>query len=123
MFRAIIVNENTKHFREVNILEQTFDVYFSKKTSSARLDLIVIFDNYDEMSDSVREYERLRLKANEYGSNSKHFQIWSDFCNTCADYKERLKNNSGVDLLQEYERYLFDSKNARKKYERIKDYK
>ena len=320
MFRAIIANENTKHFREVNILEQTFDVYFSKRTSSARLDLIVIFDNYDEMSDSVREafadgeaenevekitlwhtqhynfnylyllgnlidsenpfeyfkdlfistsetnsrffayqlanaekdyteyiqhnnfskeffdiyanskritlnrklfevvnkhfvplridsktddifysyestdikdiifasihfalengyklskckhcgkwffvqslketyctrkstypeyerytckeavkkikdklekkriseYERLRLKANEYGSNSKHFQIWSDFCNTCADYKERLKNNSGVDLLQEYERYLFDSKNARKKYERIKDYK
>lgn len=71
----------------------------------------------------ISEYERLRLKANEYGSNSKHFQIWSDFCNTCADYKERLKNNSGVDLLQEYERYLFDSKNVRKKYERIKDYK
>ena len=51
MFRAIIVNENTKHFREVNILEQTFDVYFPKKTSSARLDLRVIFDNYDEMDD------------------------------------------------------------------------
>ena len=54
-FRVIIINENTKHFREVNILKQTFTVYFSKKTSSARLDLRVIFDNYDEMSDSVRE--------------------------------------------------------------------
>ena len=36
-------------------MKQKFTVYYSKKTSSARLDLRVIFDNYDEMSDSVRE--------------------------------------------------------------------
>ena len=36
-------------------MKQTFTVYFSKKTSSARLDLRVIFNNYDEMSDRVRE--------------------------------------------------------------------
>lgn len=39
----------------MNVLKQKFTVYYSKKTSSARLDLRVIFDNYDEMSDSVRE--------------------------------------------------------------------
>ncbi len=68
----------------------------------------------------ISEYERLRLKANEYGVNSNHYTIWLDFCNKCTDYKERLKNNSSIELLQEYERYLFDSKNVRKKYERIK---
>ena len=36
-------------------MKQKFTVYYSKKTSSARLDLRVIFNNYDEMSDSVRE--------------------------------------------------------------------
>ena len=71
MFRAIIVNENTKHFREVNILEQTFDVYFSKKTSSARLDLIVIFDNYDEMSDSVRISRIRKIHLQRGGQKDK----------------------------------------------------
>ena len=36
-------------------MKQEFTVCYSKKTSSARLDLRVFFDNYDEMSDSVRE--------------------------------------------------------------------
>ena len=36
-------------------MEQKFTVYYSKKSSSAQLDLRVTFDNYDEMSDSVRE--------------------------------------------------------------------
>ena len=71
MFRAIIVNENKKHFREVNILEQTFDVYFSKKTSSARLDLIVIFDNYDEMSDSVRISRIRKIHLQRGGQKDK----------------------------------------------------
>ena len=71
MFRAIIANENTKHFREVNILEQTFDVYFSKKTSSARLDLRVIFDNYDEMSDSVRISRIRKIHLQRGGQKDK----------------------------------------------------
>ena len=71
MFRAIIVNENKKHFREVNILEQTLDVYFSKKTSSARLDLIVIFDNYDEMSDSVRISRIRKIHLQRGGQKDK----------------------------------------------------
>lgn len=38
----------------MNVLKQKFTVYYSKKSSSAQLDLRVTFDNYDEMSDSVR---------------------------------------------------------------------
>ncbi len=36
-------------------MEQKFTAYFTKKSPSARLDLRIIFNNYDEMSDSVRE--------------------------------------------------------------------
>ena len=68
----------------------------------------------------ISEYERLRLKAKEYGSFSKHFRVWNDFNNTCDEYKKRLKYNSSIALLQEYQSYLFDSENVRKKYERIK---
>ena len=71
----------------------------------------------------ISEYERLRIKANEYGVHSKYYKKWFDFCTICTDYKDKLKNNSSIELLKEYERYLFDSENVRKKYERIKDYK
>lgn len=35
-------------------MKQTYTAYFSKKSSSVRIDLRVIFESYDEMSDSVR---------------------------------------------------------------------
>lgn len=69
----------------------------------------------------ISEYERLRIKALEYGVNSKHYQIWLNFCNTCQEYKSKLKYNNNIELLQQYQEFLFDSENVRKKYERIKE--
>lgn len=68
------------------------------------------------------EYERLRLKANEYGVNSKHYKVFSDFCSTCSEYKAKLKNGASVELLQEYKAFLFDSSSVRPKYERLKNW-
>lgn len=68
------------------------------------------------------EYERLRLKSNEYGSLSKHYTLFSDFCITCNDYKARLQNGASAELLEEYRTFLFESKGVRPKYERIKNW-
>ena len=57
-------------------MQQKFTVYFSKKNSSALLELYVLFDNYTEMSDSVRaefsdgeadnEIEKITLSHKKY---------------------------------------------------------
>lgn len=70
----------------------------------------------------ISEYERLRLKAVEYGANSRHNQIFNDFCVSCGDYKAALKKGASVKLLQDYKAFLFDSANVRPKYERIKNW-
>lgn len=70
----------------------------------------------------LSEYERLRRKADEYGIYSKHYDAFTTFCETCNDYKERLKDGATVDLLQEYRTYLFDSGNVRPKYQRLKNW-
>ena len=70
----------------------------------------------------ISEYERLRVKAVEYGASSRHNQIFNDFCVSCDGYKAALKKGASVELLQEYKAFLFDSANVRPKYERIKNW-
>lgn len=70
----------------------------------------------------ISEYERLRLKADEYGPSSKHYETFNKFCSTCNEYKAKLKAGAAVDLLQEYRSFLFDSSNVRPKYERLKNW-
>ena len=66
------------------------------------------------------EYERLRLKAAEYGTLSPHCGNFNSFCAKCDYYKNQLKKGASVELLQEYGKYLFDNPILRTKYERIK---
>ena len=70
----------------------------------------------------ISEYERLRQKADEYGKLSSHYTTFTDFCLTCNEYKEKLKQGAAVGLLQEYKEYLFDSANVRPKYGRLKNW-
>lgn len=70
----------------------------------------------------ISEYERLRVKAAEYGANSRHNQVFNDFCVSCGSYKAALKKGASVELLQEYKEFLFDSANVRPKYGRIKNW-
>lgn len=70
----------------------------------------------------ISEYERLRVKAAEYGANSRHNQVFNDFCVSCGGYKAALKKGASVELLQEYKEFLFDSANVRPKYGRIKNW-
>ena len=68
------------------------------------------------------EYERLRLKAAEYGTLSPHCGNFNSFCAKCDYYKNQLKKGASVELLQEYGKYLFDNPILRTKYERIKNW-
>lgn len=68
------------------------------------------------------EYDRLRKRANEYGVNSKHEKIWIDFCSMCDEYKHQIKKGASVELLVEYQSFLYDNDNLRPKYARIKDW-
>lgn len=68
------------------------------------------------------EYERLRIKANEYGTLSCHATLFNDFCSTCDKYKEKLKKGASVALLKEYEFFLYDSQGVRPKYGRLKNW-
>jgi len=68
------------------------------------------------------EYERLRLKSEEYGFHSKHCRIWCDFCDCCNNYKKELKKGASVELLAKYKEFLYDSNGTRPKYERIKNW-
>ena len=70
----------------------------------------------------ISEYERLRVKAVEYGAKSRHNQVFNDFCVSCGGYKAALKRGASVELLQEYKAFLFGSINVRPKYERIKNW-
>lgn len=70
----------------------------------------------------ISEYERLRLKAEEYGVTSTHYQVFNGFCTTCNSYKARIKKCASVELLQEYKDFLYDSENVRPKYKRIKNW-
>lgn len=68
------------------------------------------------------EYERLRLKSEEYGVYSKHKANFDTFCNQCNDYKAKIKKGASVDLLNEYQSYLYDGDGMRPKYEKIKNW-
>ncbi len=70
----------------------------------------------------LSEYERLHLKAMEYGVNSRHSEVFNSFCQTCSTFKAELKHGASVELLQAYKDYLYDSENVRPKYERIKNW-
>lgn len=68
------------------------------------------------------EYERLRKRSKEYGPYSKLTTQFNAFCDTCNEYKASLKQGASVDLLSEYNNYLFNSSCVRPKYERIKNW-
>lgn len=68
------------------------------------------------------EYERLRLRANEYGVNSNHYTQFNTFNNICNEYKGKIKKGASVELLEEYRTFLYDSAGTRPKYERIKNW-
>lgn len=67
------------------------------------------------------EYERMRLKANEFDKLSTYYIDYNDFCSTCDDYRAKLKACASVELLQEYRKFLYESKYVRRKYERLKN--
>lgn len=70
----------------------------------------------------VKEYKRLWRKAEEYRELSTHYIVFNDFCSTCDVYKARLKACASVELLQEYEAFLYDNENLRPKYQRLKNW-
>lgn len=70
----------------------------------------------------IAEYERLRQRSAEYGVYSNHNKAFISFCETCDDYKAKLKKGASIELLQSYMDFLYDSKYVRPKYERIKNY-
>lgn len=68
------------------------------------------------------EYERLRKRAAEYGRDSTHWNTLNSFVSRCDDYKKNIKKGASVELLEEYQSFLYDSNNVRPKYERIKNW-
>ena len=68
----------------------------------------------------LSEYERLRIKAAEYGVLSNHQAIFNEFCSTSNDFKDRIRQTASVELLTKYQDFLYDSQNVRRKYERIR---
>lgn len=68
----------------------------------------------------IAEYERLRLRAVEYGASSSQSEMFNTFCQKCSYYKDQLKKGASIKLLSEYQEYLFSSPGLRRKYERMK---
>lgn len=91
---------------------------YEDKTCKAAVKAIK--DKFDKKREA--EYERLRQRANEYGTMSKHCKVYNDFCRTCDDYREKIKKGASIELLKEYEKFLFYSEDVRPKYVHIKDW-
>lgn len=70
----------------------------------------------------LAEYERLRWRADEYRATPKYTDTFNSFCEKCSEYKEKIKKGASVELLLEYQNFLFNSPEARPKYVRIKNW-
>lgn len=68
----------------------------------------------------IAEYERLRQRAKEYCATPSQTELLNTFCQKCSYYKEQLKKGASIELLSEYQEYLFSSPGLRRKYERMK---
>lgn len=67
----------------------------------------------------LAEYERLRWRADEYRATPKYADTFNSFCEKCSEYKEKIKKGASVELLLEYQNFLFK---VRPKYVRIKNW-
>ena len=68
------------------------------------------------------EYERLRQRANEFGTQSKHYELFNSFIAKCDEFKSSIKKGASIELLKRYENFLYDSDGLRPKYERFKNW-
>lgn len=65
-------------------------------------------------------YERLRVRAEEFGYHTKYGERLRAFEERYTCYKHAIKKNASVSNLMEYQKYLYDDTNFPKRYDRIR---
>lgn len=65
-------------------------------------------------------YERLRVRAEEYGYYTKHGERLRAFQEKYTCYKNAIKKNASISNLKQYQSYLYDDNNFPKRYDRIR---
>lgn len=101
-------------------------VYCSRKSTYRGYERYTCKDAVKHINDSLEKrrktvYERLRVRADEYGYHSKYGEVFRDFQDRCTEYKVTIKKEASVRNLQEYSSYLQNGEGLPKRYERVKE--
>lgn len=117
---------NCKHCGRLYATKTLKTVYCNRKSLYSGYEQYSCKDAVKHINDTLEKrrkvvYERLRVKADEYGYHSKYGEVFRTFQNRCTNYKTTIKKIASVDNLQQYNRYLQSGEGLPKRYERIKE--
>lgn len=115
-----------KHCGRLYATKTLKTVYCNRKSPYSGYEQYSCKDAVKHINDSLEKrrrtvYERLRVRADEYGYHSKHGEVFRVFQDRCTDYKATIKKTASVDNLQRYNEYLQRGEGLPKRYERIKE--
>ena len=117
---------NCKHCGRLYATKTLKTVYCNRKSPYSGYERYTCKDAVKHINDSLEKrrktvYERLRVRADEYGYHSKYGEVFRAFQDRCTDYKAAIKKTASVDNLQQYSEYLQSGEGLPKRYERIKE--
>lgn len=117
---------NCKHCGRLYATQNLKNTYCSRTSPYPGYERYYCKDAVKRINDALEKrrktvYERLRIRANEYGYGSKYGTIFRNFQDKCCEYKATIKENASIENLSAYAAYLQSGEGLPKRYERIKE--
>lgn len=116
---------NCRHCGRLYATQNLKNTYCSRTSPCPGYERYYCKDAVKRINDALEKrrktvYERLRIRANEYGYGSKYGTIFRNFQDKCYEYKAKIKENASIENLTAYAAYLQSGEGLPKRYERIK---